>query len=91
MTQTPTDTDTIILAAATAEPTKIAAIIAKAYDALEAQGVPASKTLGQEIAERIYVLIDNGALECQGNMRRWRDADVKLPLSTSGAAPNSVA
>ena len=34
---------------------------------------------GAEIAERLYILIDNGAVYVEGNMRRWRDAAVKLP------------
>ncbi len=74
----PEKTDTLILAAASAHFTKIAVIIAKVYDAFEEQGQELTKDLAHKIAERIYILVDNGALEAQGNMRRWRDADVKL-------------
>ena len=79
MTQSPEKTDALIMAAAGAEFTKIAVIISKVYDDFEAQGLELTKTLSKEIAERLYILVDNGALEAQGNMRRWRDADVKLP------------
>jgi hypothetical protein len=79
MTLTPDQIDALILDAASDHFTKIAVIIAKVFDAFEAQGAELSKDLSHQIAGRIYTLIDNGALACQGNMRRWREADVKLP------------
>ncbi|MBL4803788.1 MAG: hypothetical protein JKY71_02895 [Alphaproteobacteria bacterium] len=69
--------DTLILGVMDEEWTKIAVIISKVYDAVDE--AHQTKALGQEIAQRIYILVDNGALECQGNMRRWRDADIRLP------------
>lgn len=71
--------DTLILGVMDEEWTKIAVIISRVYDAVDE--AHQTKTLGQEIAQRIYILVDNGALHCQGNMRRWRDADVRLPQS----------
>lgn len=72
--------DTLILEAASAHWTKIAVIIAKVYDAFEEQGHhDLTNHIAQDVAQRIYILVDHGRLECQGNMRRWRDADVKLP------------
>ncbi|MAE51599.1 MAG: hypothetical protein CMH27_07295 [Micavibrio sp.] len=32
----------------------------------------------QDIAERVYILVDSGRLDVQGNMRRWREGQVKL-------------
>lgn len=74
-------TDALIMEAAGEHFTKIAVIISKVYDAFEAQGQELTKTLAGEIAERLYILVDNGALQAQGNIRRWRDADVKRPSS----------
>ena len=68
--------DALILSAAGAEWTKIAVIISKVFEAPALSGIDG---LGQQIAERIYVLVDNGALDVQGNMRRWRDGAVRLP------------
>ena len=67
--------DALILSAATDEWQKIALMISKVFDD---PALTDKNDLGQKIAERIYVLVDNGALASQGNMRRWRDADVKL-------------
>jgi hypothetical protein len=69
--------DALIIEAANDHWTKIAVIISKVYDHYEQQGLELSKGLAQEIAERLYILVDNGQLDVQGNMRRWRDADVK--------------
>ena len=71
--------DALILAAATAEWQKIALVISKVFDApaLANIDVPKDK-LGQTIADRLYIIVDNGGLACQGNMRRWRDSDIKL-------------
>ena len=68
-------TDAVILAAATSEWTKIAVLIARATDSLRAQSMVATPPI---IALRIYALIENGQLEVNGNMRRWRAAVVRL-------------
>jgi hypothetical protein len=31
------------------------------------------------VAERICALVENGQLESQGNLSRWRHSEVKLP------------
>ena len=51
-------------------------VIARATDAAKAQAldVPA-----QAIAQRIYALTDNKRLVVQGNVRRWRAGEVRLP------------
>ncbi len=80
MTLTPEQIDALILDAASDHFTKIAVIIAKVFDAFEAQGQELTKDLSHTIADRIYILVDNGGLDVQGNMRRWREADIKLPV-----------
>ncbi len=74
-----TQIDALIIEAASTHWTKVAVIISKVYDSFAAQGQDVSKDLAQIIAERLYILVDNGKLAAQGNMRRWRDGDVKLP------------
>lgn len=70
--------DALIMAAASEHWTKIAVIISKVYDDFETQGLEFTKALAQDIAERLYILVDAGRLDVQGNMRRWRDGDVRL-------------
>ena len=70
--------DALIMEAISEHFTKIAVIISKVYDHFEGEGQELTKDLAKEIAERLYILVDNGALESQGNMRRWRDSNVRL-------------
>jgi hypothetical protein len=70
--------DAAILQSVTTDWTKVAAIIARVYDALEAKREAANKDLAQSIATRIQIMVDNGALSSQGNLRRWRDGSVKI-------------
>jgi hypothetical protein len=68
--------DSLLLEAANEHWTKVAVVIAKVFDA---PGFEVTQADGKAVAERLYILVDNGALDVQGNMRRWREADVKLP------------
>lgn len=67
--------DALILASAPADWCKVAMLIARTVDAAKAQSleVPASV-----IVPRIYVLVEGGRLTVQGNVRRWRAAEIKL-------------
>lgn len=67
--------DAVILAAASANWQKVAVVISAVFDALAQKGMtyPA-----QGIAERIYVLAAGDALESSGNIRRWRDGNVRV-------------
>ncbi len=69
--------DHLILSAVTDEWQKIALMISKIYDDSALTDIPQDKR-GQAIADRLYILIDNGGLDCQGNMRRWRDSEVRM-------------
>jgi hypothetical protein len=66
--------DAIILHAAGKDWTKVAVFIARAVDAAKVADREAS---GQEIAARIYALVDSGELEAKGNVRRWRAGEVR--------------
>ena len=67
--------DALILSAAGPEWQKVAVLISKVFEAPSLKG---TESLGQQIAERIYILVDSGRLDVQGNMRRWRDGEVRL-------------
>ena len=73
----PTDDaiDAAILARATSEWVKVAVLIAAATDEIRLRGTDA---VPGAIAARIYALAESGALEVQGNVRRWRAAVVRL-------------
>jgi len=64
----------IVLSVADAEWRKIARFIAIVVDAAKAQGLAPS---GQDVAQRIYALVEAGRLEARGNIRRWRAAEVR--------------
>ncbi len=71
-----TDTiDQMILSAANAEWQKTALVISKVFDCPE---FDKDALNSQNVAERIYALIEAGALISTGNIRRWRDSNVKL-------------
>mgnify|MGYP000159153390 CR=1 FL=1 len=67
--------DAAILAVSGDEWTKVALVISKVF---EADGFEDLHASAQNIADRIYILVDAGQLAVQGNMRRWRDGEVKL-------------
>ena len=68
--------DAVILAAATAEWCKVAMLIARATDAARIAAIAAP---AQVIANRIYALVGDRRLEVQGNVRRWRAGEVRVP------------
>lgn len=74
MSQTAEKIDALILAAMPSEWVKTAVLISRVFDA---PGFAGLNSTAQDVAERLYILIDHGKLEVQGNMRRWRDSDVR--------------
>ena len=68
--------DAVILSCANEEWRKVAMLIAQTTDAARLQGIAAP---AQAIAARIYALAANHRLEVQGNIRRWRASEVRLP------------
>lgn len=71
--------DALILSAATNEWAKVAVLISKVFEAPDlSDDLKGMEDLAQKIAERIYILVDSGKLGVHGNMRRWRDGEVRL-------------
>lgn len=66
--------DSVILHAAGPDWLKVAVFIARVVDAAKAADHEAT---GQQIAARIYALVDAGKLEAKGNVRRWRAGEVR--------------
>mgnify|MGYP003671982575 CR=1 FL=1 len=67
--------DQMILSAVTKDWQKTALVISKVFDNPDFD----RETLtGQNVAERIYTLVEGGTLTSTGNIRRWRDSNVKL-------------
>ena len=73
-TESEAQTDDLIVGCATAEWVKIAVLIYLATDAAKAANIDAPP---QVIATRIYALTENGRLASRGNVRRWRQGEVK--------------
>ena len=69
------DIDGLILSAASEEWQKTALMISKVFDD---PAFDKDKDTAQSVAERIYTLVDGGKLEASGNIRRWRDSNVRL-------------
>jgi hypothetical protein len=70
--------DLVILGVLDGEWHKVAIIIARATDAAKAGALDVS---AQAIAQRIYALVDNKAIESQGNVRRWRAGEIRRKAS----------
>lgn len=75
MNDTDVQIDALILAVAGTEWQKTAMVISAVFDHPDFNKDAHS---AQDVAERLYILVDNGQLDIQGNMRRWRNSEVKL-------------
>jgi Protein of unknown function len=65
----------LILSFAKVQWRKVAMIISQVLDDYRQRGVEVE----DGVAERICALVENGPLEAQGNLSRWRHSEVKLP------------
>ena len=84
--------DAAILSVAGTDWVKTAVLISNVFDAPAfPPALKGKENLAQHVAERLYILVDNGQLEAQGNMRRWRDSNVRLastkPSSRAACPP----
>jgi hypothetical protein len=68
--------DQQILAASSPEWLKLARIIVEVAEACQAKGITVSY---QEVAARTEALAECGALEYQGDLKKWRHSEVRLP------------
>lgn len=67
--------DAAILSAASPSWLKTAMIIARAKSTLDASGVAAEY---EAIAERLYGLAEQGALDVAGDIENWRHSELRL-------------
>jgi Protein of unknown function len=70
------DVDRLILSFAQVQWRKVAMIISKVVDASGRRWGDAEL---HEVAERIRVLVEDGRLEAQGDLSKWRHSEVRLP------------
>ena len=75
--------DASILASADGEWRHVALLIARAMDACKAASI---ETTGQQIAARIYALVQEGRLASEGNIRRWRAGKIRAAGIVDDAA-----
>jgi hypothetical protein len=57
---------------------KVAKIIGNTYKALEQRGISINGA-AEKVDERMAALVGSGRLEAQGNIKRWRYSEVRLP------------
>jgi hypothetical protein len=69
------DVDRLILSFALVRWRKVAMIIAKVVDASGRGGGDAEL---HDVAERVRALVEDGRLEPQGNLSKWRHSEVRL-------------
>ena len=70
--------DAAILAAAQKSWRKVAMIVAKTSSAQDT-GVPDDEEGHRVIASRIETLVQDGRLVAQGDLKKWRHSEVRLP------------
>jgi len=68
--------DALILSFTQVQWRKVAMIMSKVVDASGRRGSDAEL---HDIAERIRALVEDGQLEAQGDLSRWRHSEVRLP------------
>ena len=68
-------------------PQKVAKIIGNTFKALEQRGISIDGA-AEKVDERIAALVASGRLDTQGNIKRWRYSEVRLP---NGRAEAEVA
>jgi hypothetical protein len=68
--------DALILSFVKVQWRKVAMIIGQVLDECRRRGVDLDE---DGVADRICALVENGQLEAQGNLSRWRHSEVKLP------------
>lgn len=74
--------DPMILSVASGKWQKTALLISQVFDA---DGFDKNTMSGQMVADRIYVLVEAGTLEATGNIRRWRESNVRVAVKVERA------
>jgi Protein of unknown function len=70
------DVDGLILSFAKVQWRKVAMIISQVLSECRRRGVDVDE---DGIAERICALVEDGQVEAQGDLSRWRHSEIKLP------------
>ena len=70
------DLDAIIFSTVTKHWRKVAMVVGKAFEECEARELPVDDEV---IGIRIRLLTETGRLESQGDVRKWRFSEVRLP------------
>jgi hypothetical protein len=73
------DLDQLLLSFCTGRWLKVARIIGETLEALEQRGVQMDGSVADQIDARMAALVGSGRLEAQGNIKRWRYSEVRLP------------
>jgi hypothetical protein len=78
------DVDGLILSFAKVQWRKVAMIISQVLGECRRRGVDidedgVAERICDGVAERIRALVEDGQLEAQGNLSRWRHSEVRLP------------
>jgi hypothetical protein len=73
---TPTEIEDAIIASADRRFLKVARVVTTAADKL---GLPDSTDGYKIVADRLYVLVEEGRLVAAGDVTRWRHSEVRLP------------
>ncbi|MCF8495199.1 MAG: DUF3658 domain-containing protein [Alphaproteobacteria bacterium] len=66
--------DGLLLSTASGEWQKTALLISQVFEDPAFKG---ARDLAPQIAARIQSLVESGKLEAKGNLRRWRDSEVR--------------
>jgi hypothetical protein len=71
--------DRLLLSFCNAQWRKVARIAGNTLKALEEQGVQIDDSIADQIDARMAVLVGSGQLQAQGNIKKWRYSEVRLP------------
>lgn len=71
--------DQLLLAFCETRWRKVARVIGGSFEILEDCGIRPSGTIAKIIDMRVASLVGSGRLEAQGNIRKWRFSEVRLP------------
>jgi Protein of unknown function len=78
---TDSELDEMILALASERWRKVAFVIGSVLHTCERS----NRTMDEDaIARRVVTLVENGELEAQGNLARWRHSEVRLVRNAAG-------
>ena len=80
------DLDQLLLSFCNRRWLKVARIAGKTLDAIEERGTKLDGTFADQIDARMAALVHGRLLEAEGNIKRWRYSEVRLPSGPEEAA-----